>query len=147
MRNDQIHRGRIINSLSGYLPSPWQFCSLSSCVTSPDLSLASPYKREPSQRLRPTPLGASVVAALSLDQRLVCETLPGAAIDKAVKPSKRVVFDVAFVQSERELIDVAVKMLRACMMINADDAALEDCEDAFHSVRGHVIANSYIARS
>jgi hypothetical protein len=115
----------------------WRVSSASSRVW----SLASPYRREPSPRLHRAPLGALVMAVLSLDQRLVGETLSGYAINESVQPSKRVVLDVPFVQSEGEFVDIAIQVLRTRMMIDADDAALENREDAFHPVRGHVIAN------
>jgi hypothetical protein len=50
------------------------------------------------------------MGALSLDQRLICQTLPGDACNEAIEPSERVVFDVSFVQSQGKFINVAAKM-------------------------------------
>jgi hypothetical protein len=83
------------------------------------------------------------MAARPLDQRLVSQTLSGHAINEAIEPSKRVVFHVAFVQAEGKFIDIAAKVLLTRMMINADDAALENGEDAFHPVRGHIASLTY----
>jgi hypothetical protein len=53
------------------------------------------------------------------------------------------VFDVAFVQPERKFVNVAVQMLRAGVLIDANQAALQDGKDAFNPVRCHVIADIF----
>src|ERR1700678_233671 len=43
----------------------------------------------------------------SLCEPLVCQPLAGNAVHKAIQPRQGMVFDVAFVQSERKFINVA----------------------------------------
>jgi hypothetical protein len=83
------------------------------------------------------------VSALSLDQPLIGQALSSDTVDETIKPRHGVVFDVPFIQAECKFIDVSVKMLRAGVMINADQAALENRENAFHPIRGHVIPNIF----
>src|SRR3954465_7351378 len=64
-------------------------------------------------------LSATKIAA-SCDQRLVGQPLAGCACGKAVEPGQRMQLDVAFVQPEGELVNVARQMLRAGMMIDTD---------------------------
>jgi hypothetical protein len=87
------------------------------------------------------PLTPSVMEALSLDQRLICQTLPSDACNEAIEPSQCVVLDISFVQSEGKFIDVAAKMLWASMVIDADQTALENRENALNSVGSHVVSN------
>jgi hypothetical protein len=84
-----------------------------------------------------------VVSVLSLDQRPVSQPLPGDTIHKAIEPRQGVIFDVAFVQPEGKFIDVAVEMLLAGVMIDTDQAAFENRENAFDSVCGHIIADIF----
>ena len=49
--------------------------------------------------------------------------------------------DVAFIEPERELINVAVQMLRADMVERAVNAALKNGKDAFDAVCRHVVAD------
>src|SRR3954451_16579088 len=49
--------------------------------------------------------------------------------------------DVAFAQQKRELVNVPAQMLRASMVIDAEDAALHDREDALDAVGRHVAAH------
>ena len=60
-----------------------------------------------------------------------------------MQPIKRVAFHVAIVQPERELVDVAAKVFRAGVMINAVKPTLQNGENAFHAVRRHVIADVF----
>ena len=50
------------------------------------------------------------------------------------------VLDVALVQPERKFVNVAVKMLRAGVMIDANQAALQDSKDAFNPVGRYILA-------
>ena len=50
---------------------------------------------------------------------------------------------VTFIQPERKLVNVAVQVLRADVMIDADQAALEDGKNAFRSVRSHVASHVF----
>src|SRR4051812_48703703 len=105
--------------------------------TSVSACSAAPYRRSP-----PPPLAASGFSAdPSCDQRLVGKTLAGSPGDEAIEPGQRVQFDVALVQPERELVNVAVQVLWAGMMVDADDAAFEDREDALDAVGRHAVAN------
>ena len=55
----------------------------------------------------------------------------------------RVVFHVTFVQAERKLVNVAAEMLRAGVVIDADQAALQNGEDAFNAVRRDIVADIF----
>jgi hypothetical protein len=74
-----------------------------------------------------------------LREPLAREPLAGNTIHEAIDPRQVMVLDVAFTQLQRELIDVAAKMLWAGVMVDADQTALHDREKALDSVRGHVI--------
>lgn len=76
-----------------------------------------------------------------MDQLLVGDALARNARHEAVQPLHGVAVDVAFVQPERELIDVATKVLLARMVIDADQAALEDGEHALDAVGRDAIAD------
>jgi hypothetical protein len=78
-----------------------------------------------------------LAAFVSLDQPLVSQALALCSGDEAIESRHGVVFDIALVQAERKFIDIAIKMLRAGMMIDADDAALENRENTFHPVCRH----------
>src|SRR5215218_3204879 len=105
--------------------------------TSVSACSAAPYRRSP-----PPPLAASGFSAdPSCDQRLVGKTLAGSPGDEAIEPGQRVQVDVALVQPERELVNVAAQVLWAGMMVDADDAAFEDREDALDAVGRHAVAN------
>src|SRR3954447_10976303 len=95
---------------------------------------AAPYRRS----LPPPSAASGFSADPSCDQRLVCQPLAGCSGDEAVQPGQCVQLDVAFVQPERELVNVAAQMLRAGMMIDAENAALHDREDALDAVGCHV---------
>src|SRR3954447_11141965 len=98
---------------------------------------AAPYRRS----LPPPSAASGFSADPSCDQRLVCQPLAGCSGDEAVQPGQCVQLDVAFVQPERELVNVAAQMLRAGMMIDAENAALHDREDALDAVGCHVAAH------
>src|SRR5271166_4628122 len=73
--------------------------------------LASACTTEPCARWRR--VLAAVWADRSRDQRLVGQPLAGDALDEAGEPLQRVALDVALIQPEAELVNVAVQMLRA----------------------------------
>jgi hypothetical protein len=68
-------------------------------------------------------------------QILVGQSLSERRENEAIKPLQGVIFHVAEIQPKRELIDVAVKMLLARVMIDAMQAAFENRPDAFNGVR------------
>src|SRR6266851_3965384 len=103
-------------------------------------SSAWAYRRAPHRQSR---LALLAVSVLSLDQRLVCQPLAGNTIDEAIKPRQGMVFDVAFVQPEGKFIDVTVKMLLAGVVINSDQPALENSENAFNRIGCHTIADIF----
>lgn len=71
----------------------------------------------------------------SSDQILVGKPPAGRAIDEAVQPQQGVPRDVSIIESERELVNVPTKVLRADMMIGAINAALQDSPNAFDAIR------------
>jgi hypothetical protein len=81
------------------------------------------------------------VSALSLDQPLVGQALALCAAHKTIEPGHGVVLDVALVQPEGKFVNVAIKMFRAGMVVDANQPALEYRENAFHSVRGHAVTD------
>ena len=84
--------------------------------------LASAYRRAQYQQWHLTLLA---VSGYSLCEPLICQPLAGNAVNKAVEPRHGMVLDVAFVQPEGELIEVAAKVLRAGVMIDANDPAFQ----------------------
>ena len=82
---------------------------------------------DPTRRARPA-------IVFSFCQLRVGQTLSGNRINKQVETLQRVDFDVAEVQPESELINVAMKMLFARVMVNAMQPALEQCPNGFDSV-------------
>jgi len=77
----------------------------------------------------------------SSDQILIGQPLAGRAVNEAVNALRGMPLDVAFIETEGELIDVAMRMLRADMVERAVNATLENSEEAFDAVRRDVIAN------
>src|ERR1035441_8570872 len=71
---------------------------------------------------------------VSLDQPLVRETFSAAGVDETVQPLKGVPLHVAIVQPKRELIDVALQVLRAGVVIDAMKPALQDGPEALNAV-------------
>ena len=65
---------------------------------------------------------------------LVGDALARYGVNQAVQPFKSVALDVSFVQPERELLNVAVKVLRAGRMVHADDSAFQDRPDCLNRV-------------
>jgi hypothetical protein len=110
-----------------------------------DSSLASVYRPAQYQPLRPTP-SASLVR--SLNEPLVCEALASRCADQAIKARHRMVLNVALIEAESKFVNVAVKVLRAGVMIDANKAPLKDCENAFDAVRRriatHIFASAVI---
>ena len=51
-----------------------------------------------------------------------------------------VVCDLAFVQPGRKLVQVALKVLRAGMVVNTDQPAFKDSPNALDAVRGYLTA-------
>jgi hypothetical protein len=76
-----------------------------------------------------------------LDQHFIGKSLTGNRADKAFKPRESVMLYIPFIKAEGKFIDVAAKMLWASMMIDANQAALENRENALDAVCGHVISN------
>jgi hypothetical protein len=79
----------------------------------------------------------------SMDQLLVGKAFASHAVHKAVQPLQRVPGDVAVIETEGELVNVAVQVLFAGVVIDAMDAALHHGKDAFNAVRGDVIADIF----
>src|SRR5579859_2065621 len=71
---------------------------------------------------------------VSSDEPLVREALSGDSIDETIQPQRRMASDVALVQTERELIDVAVKVLSARVMVDSVKPTLQDGPDALNAV-------------
>src|SRR4029077_10035708 len=89
-------------------------------------------------------------AALSCDQFLVGKTLAAHRHNHAIQPVHGVPLDVAVVEPEGELVDVAAKMLRAGMVVDAGNAALHDGPDRFDAVgvdiAARVLASAVVDR-
>src|SRR5947209_3689278 len=102
------------------ISEPFSLCACGAWLqpTSPSVCSAAPH-----QRWHREPLGAS---GSSCDQRLVSQALARNTVNEAVEPLQRVTGHVAVVEPERELVNVAAKMLRAGVVVDADQAALED---------------------
>jgi hypothetical protein len=81
----------------------------------------------------------------SLDQRLIGKALAGNRADKAFKTSQCVVLNIPFVKAEGKLVNIAAKMFRAGVMIDAYQAALENRENTFNPVGGHVVSNILVS--
>lgn len=97
----------------------------------------------PRPRFDPAPSGASVC---SCDQLLVGDALAGGRGYHRIEPSEGLALDVALVQSEGKLVEVAPRMLAAGVVINANDAAFHDRENAFDAVRCDVAAHVFARR-
>jgi hypothetical protein len=93
-------------------------------------------------QLRRAPLARSPGAS-SLNERLVRESFPRSPIYETIEPRQGVVLDVALVQPERKFINVAVKMLRAGVMIDANKTTLQDGKNAFDAVGCRLAANVF----
>ena len=95
---------------------------------------------EPRKPSRPI-YSAALVS--SLYQRLIGKALAGGSTNNAFKPRESMMLYVPLVQAKRKLVNIAAKMFLARMMVDADQAALENCENAFNSVGGHVVPNIF----
>lgn len=71
----------------------------------------------------------------SCGQPRVGQALSADRLDHRIQPLKRVPFDVAFIQSEGELVQIAAKVLATHAVIHAVVATFQDCPDTFNSVR------------
>lgn len=80
----------------------------------------------------------------SCDQRRVGNTTAARSRDEAVKPVNRVRFDVAVIQPERELINIAPKMFLGNVMINTIDAALENRPYAFNAIGSNATTHKFL---
>lgn len=96
---------------------------------------------EPHQLWRRAPWGFS--GYRSFDQRLVGQPLARNAINEAAEPVESMPSYVAIIQAKGELVNVAVQMLFAGVVIDADQAAPHHREDAFDAVRGHAIPHVF----
>lgn len=67
----------------------------------------------------------------------------GAGDDETVQPFQRGDFDVAVVEPECELVNVAVKVFRTRVVIDAMQPALHDSPNALYAVRGDVSAHVF----
>src|SRR5260370_40523851 len=81
------------------------------------------------------------LGARSLDQRFVGQPLAGHAVTQPVEPLQRMPLDMALVEPERELVNVAAKMLRTGVVIDANQAALQNRENALDAVGRYVVAD------
>src|SRR5208282_470951 len=88
--------------------------------------------------------------AVSCRQPRIGQALPADRFDHRIQTLKAVPLDVPFVQSEREFIDVASKVLRADLVVDAIHAAFQDRPDALNRVRmgraSRVLASRVIDR-
>ena len=110
------------------------------CASLPVLILASACTPRLRRRLRPT---LSVPSVRSLNEPFVSEALASRPTNEAIEPRQGVVLHVTFVQPERKLVNIAIKMLRAGMVIDANQTALENGEDTFDAVRGDVVTHIF----
>ena len=84
----------------------------------------------PHRRFYPALRGCPV----SLDQPLVRETFSARVVDETIQPLEGVPLYIAIVQAEGELIDVALQVLRAGVMVDAMQPALQDGPYALNAV-------------
>jgi len=74
-------------------------------------------------------------------QVLIGQPLAGRAVNEAVYPLRSMPLDIAFIETEGELIDITVHVLRADMVESAINAALENGKETLDPVRCHVATN------
>lgn len=79
----------------------------------------------------------------SCGQILIGETATNGRAEHTGEPFHRMMAHVAVIEAEGELVDVAVQMLGAGVMINADQAPLHHRKDALDPVRGDVAAHIF----
>ena len=106
-------------------------------MTQPSACACVPVRYQRSCREFP----AVLPVAYSSDQILISQPLARRAVNEAVDALRGVPLYVAFVETEGELIDIAVCVLRADMVECAVNAALEDGKETFDAVRCHVATN------
>src|SRR5690242_18624432 len=82
-------------------------------------------------------------SSISCGQLLVGEATANGGVEHAGEALQGVALHVPVIEAERELANVAAQMLCADVVIGADQAPLEDGKDAFHAVRGHVVADVF----
>src|ERR1035438_5012934 len=70
----------------------------------------------------------------SCGQPRIGQPLAADSVDERIQPLKRMALHVPFVQAERELVNIAGKVLRADFVINAIDPAFQECPHAFDAV-------------
>lgn len=70
----------------------------------------------------------------SSDQILVSEPPPRDAIDEDIQAIEGVALHVAFIEAKRELVNVTVQVLVACVVVDAVQAALQDGPNALNPV-------------
>jgi hypothetical protein len=95
----------------------------------------------PYQRWRLAPW---VYVRHSLGQPLIGKPLPSRPVHEAIQPLQSVALHVAVIETEGELVNVSTEMLRAGVMVDANQAALENGEDALNSVRGYIVADKLV---
>jgi hypothetical protein len=115
-----------------------QFSRRAFCASLRTSFWASADMLEPRKPSRPISLVALVS---SLYQRLIGKALARNRANEAFKPCESMMFYVPFVEAEGKLVNIAAKMFRTGMMIDADQAAFENRENAFNSVGGHVVSH------
>jgi len=115
--------------------------SVFSYAFSPVSILALDDRRAPRPRWRPIP--SAYPAVCSLYERLVRQSLASNTFNEAIKTVERMNFDVAFVQPEGKFVNVSAKMLLACVVVDADDPALENRKDALNTVRGDIVTDIF----
>ena len=130
-------------TLSANRASAWRVLRRVSFVSSRASSLASAYMPRRHPRLRRVPLARYLELVFVLNERLVCKPLSGHSVHEAVDPRQGMVLNVSLVQPERKFINVAVQMLRAGVMIDAEQTSLQDRKNAFHAICRHVAANIF----
>jgi hypothetical protein len=118
---------------------PIMFCQ---AISSPSRILQiSILADEPEPSQRSYPELRAVWGLHSSDQILVSRPLAGRAVNEAVDPLRGVPLDIAFIQAEGKLIDIAVHVLRADMVERAINAPLENGKETFDTIGRHVIAD------
>jgi hypothetical protein len=108
-----------------------QFSRRAFSASSRACSLVSADMREPRQPLHPI---SSAALVSSLYQRLIGKALASDSANKAFKPRESVMFYVPFVKAEGKLVNIATKMFRTGVVIDADQAPFENRKNAFNSV-------------
>jgi hypothetical protein len=78
---------------------------------------------------------ATLESSSSCGQPFVSESLAVDCKDETVEPSESVFCDIASVQAERNLVNIAAKMLRANVVPCAIDAPLQQCPNTLNRVR------------